>query len=422
MRTQANSSSKSNINEYNNSNSVIYTVKPQLYSGFDKLENKGHHVNSFNFNKIPRKLEKLDAINNSYATASLEDKRSSPLRSAYLKTEPQKDSGTSGLKRSTRLNTGESEKAGRLETSFDGAYLDKYKVLNEPKRRMIAAPYHNRVYSHNRVTRNPPIREYNNITRTGDESAIEIRRKRFYQNISEKRPSAQIEKNSMDNSLPAIYLNGNEKYQKGKVPAIKAANLYSEQNAMNTIESPNIVQKSIRKEYAGGSNRMTKMPSIKDDSKQFRSRLKHGDSLSPARDSFGENFTTLSNLKSTNSLITSSNHGGSPPKHIRSNSRDLGNSDLIKGNSNIFNAIQSSMDPNKRGNNSLLIDHGFDKVNELTNKNNIARYDLLKIQESALELKMRLVSKKPLQKSMNRTNQTFADDLASYGTSIPTEP
>ena len=35
-----------------------------------------------------------------------------------------------------------------------------------------------------------------------------------------------------------------------------------------------------------------------------------------------------------------------------------------------------------------MIDHGFDRVNELTNKNNIARYDLLKIQESALELKM----------------------------------
>ena len=346
MRAQANSSSKPNINESNNHNSVIYSVKPQLYSGFDKLENKGHHGNSFNFNKVPRKLEKLDSINNSYATANLEDKRSSPLRPIYLKTEPQKDSVTAGLKRSTRLNTGESEKVGRLETSFDGAYLDKYKVSNEPKRRMIAAPYHNRVSSHNRVVRNPPIREQNNITRTGDESVIEIRRKKFYQNISEKRPSAQMEKNSMDNSLPAIHVNGNDKYR--KVPVIKAANLYSEQNAMSTIESPNIVQKSIRKEYSGGSNRMTKMPSIKnDDSKQFKSRLKHGESLSPTRDFVGvkENFTTLSSiylcfgiwnnigeidLKSTNSLITSSNYGSSPPKHVKSNSRDLGNSDFGK--------------------------------------------------------------------------------------------
>jgi len=299
MRTQANSSSKSNIADYNNHNSVIYPVKQQLYSGFEKLENKGHHANSFNFNKVPRKLEKLDAINNSYATASLEDKRSSPLRSAYLKTEPQKETSTAGLKRSTRLNTHESEKIGRLETSFDGTYLDKYKVSNEPKRRMIAQPYHSRVYSHNRVVRNPPIREINNVTRNGDESAIEIRRKKFYQNIHEKRPSAQLEKNSMDNSLPAIYVNGNERPRKEKVPGIKAVNLYSEQNAMNTIESPNIVQKSIRKEYAGGSNRMTKMPIIKsnhDDPKHFKSRLKNGDSLSPTRDSAGENFAILSSI------------------------------------------------------------------------------------------------------------------------------
>jgi hypothetical protein len=298
MRTQANSSSKSNIADYNSHNSVIYTVKQQLYSGFEKLENKGHHANSFNFNKVPRKLDKLDSITSSYATASLEDRKGSPLRSAYLKTEPQKEISTAGLKRSTRLNTGESEKIGRQETSFDGAYLDKYKVLNEPKRRMIAAPYHSRVYSHNRVARNPPIRESNNVTRNGDESAIEQRRKKFYQNIGEKRPSAQIDKNSMDNSLPAIYVNGNEKHRKDKVPAIKAVNLYSEHSATNTIESPNIVQKSIRKEYAG-SNRMTKMPMIKnDDSKQFRSRLRHGDSLSPNvnRDSVGENFTTLSSM------------------------------------------------------------------------------------------------------------------------------
>jgi len=35
-----------------------------------------------------------------------------------------------------------------------------------------------------------------------------------------------------------------------------------------------------------------------------------------------------------------------------------------------------------------FLDYEFDKVNELTKQNNIARYDLLKIQESALELKM----------------------------------
>lgn len=35
-----------------------------------------------------------------------------------------------------------------------------------------------------------------------------------------------------------------------------------------------------------------------------------------------------------------------------------------------------------------VIDHAFERVTELTNKNNLARYDLLKIQESALELKM----------------------------------
>ena len=248
-----NTSSKQNLLD-KNLNAIGFSLKHQIYPGFDKPENKGQPPNTLSHNKNPRKLSKLDILNNSHLHALNDDKRVSPMLFGYLKTEPQKDTVfSSGLKKSTRLNTGESDKHRRLETSFDSAYTDKQRLFNDPKKRGLPVSYNTRVYSHNRVVRNIPIKDYP-VNKNLDDSSMESRRRRLYQNIQDKRPSAQ-----MDTSLPAIYVN-DERY-KERSANNKTPSFINEVNQTQNADLQ-LLNKITKKEALLISNKISRIPNI----------------------------------------------------------------------------------------------------------------------------------------------------------------
>lgn len=271
-----NTSSKQNIIDHNY-NVIGFSVKHQMYSGFDKLENRGQPPNTLSQNKNPRKFSKLDILNNPHIPSRNEDKRASPMLFGYLKTEPQKDPVfSSGLKKSTRLNTGESDQHRRLETSFDSAYTDK-RLFNDPKRKVMPASYNTRVYSHNRVVRNIPIKDYP-VNKNLDDSSMDSRRRRLYQNMQDKRPSAQ-----MDTSLPSIYVN-DEKYHKersvNKTPSIINENYHGQHGDMQ------LLNKITKKEALLIGNKLSRIPivsNLKNENSKFlkTTKVRQENNLTP---------------------------------------------------------------------------------------------------------------------------------------------
>jgi len=275
--SHANTSSKPNINNDNTYNSIGISAKHQMYSGFDKPDSKVPPLSSFSQNKNPRKFSKLDILNNSHLSSINEEKRASPMLFGYLKTEPQKDiSYSSGLKKSTRLNTGESDKLPRRhETSFDSAYADKQRLLNDPKRKILPVSYNSRVPSHNRVVRNIPIRDVS-MTKNNEDLSIESRRRRLYQNnMQDKRPSAQ-----MDTSLPSIYIN-DEKHQRDRSFNKSPIPVGETQNG-----DMQLLNKITKKEAMLINNKMSRIPlvsNLKNENSKFLKtfKIRHENSFTP---------------------------------------------------------------------------------------------------------------------------------------------
>ncbi len=235
-----NSSSKSNILEHSY-NSAGAPVRSQVS---EKVERKSPLPQVFTSSRNPKILSKLNIINSSHLISAFDDKRITPVLHSYVKTEPHKDIPlSSGIKRSTRLNTDTSDKPRkRIETSFDSVYTEK----GDTKRKLLPTNYQKKGDSPTRAIHSLPIRDHSRI-RENDESIMESKRKRYYPNIQDKRPSAQIEKNEMDTSLPSIFMNGKYHNREKKTP-LKNRSIKNEISENSNLESKNMLSKIIKKE------------------------------------------------------------------------------------------------------------------------------------------------------------------------------
>jgi len=397
------------MNEYNYGGAQ-FPYKRNGHSGLDRLENKSALSNPYNYSKNSSKLSKFDRLNSSHIVTTGDEKDITPLRSESIKTELHREAILEGVKKSGRLKTDESEKLKRMDLSFDCAYLEKQKGLQEQKKR-VPAIQHTRAMSHTRAGRNIPNtgKDYLNMSKGTDESVIEPLRKKIYPRLQSKRTSAQVEKsftnNFMDTTLPAILINGVERTHKEKSINARATATNEFQALDSPSTRPRNKKEGIIKKLMQPIARVT--GPRPENSNGRRNRTKQESSLSPNHENMHDGYSFTQNLRSTSSLA-GNNLPLSPPKEKEHNTM----------NHSFLEGVSSSMNTKGQLSNTISIDYAFEKVNELTNKNNLARYDLLKIQESALELKMRLNARRtqlgrPM-KEMNRTNQTVIEELNSY--------
>jgi hypothetical protein len=284
-------------------NEYTYGVAPFLnkrhghLSGLDRSENKSALSNAYNFTKHSSKLSRFDRLNSSHAVSgNSDDKGITPLRSDSIKTELHREPTLEGVKRSGRLKTDESDKLRKIDMSFDSVYLEKQKQLQEHKRKVTPIVQNTRAVSNNRGGRNITVtaKEYLSATKAiADESVIEPLRKKIYPRLQNKRTSAQVEKsftnNTMDTTLPAIYINGVERYRKEKSSNGRAG---ADKSEHQTLESPNtgtrnpkIVSKLIQP-----MGRLVTGPRP-EASNGTRSRIKNENSSSPNHENTRENYS-----------------------------------------------------------------------------------------------------------------------------------
>lgn len=283
-------------------NEYSYGVAPFLnkrhgLSALDRSENKSALANAYNFTKHSSKIARFDRLNSSHAVTGggNDDRGIIPFRSDSIKAELTREPTLEGVKRSGRLKTDESDKLRKIDMSFDCVYLEKQKALQEQKRKIVPVMQNTRAVSNNRGGRNITAKEYLNVTKGADENVIEPLRKKIYPRLQNKRTSAQVEKSftkeCVDTTLPAIYINGIERYRKEKSSNGRAGGDRSE---YQTIDSPRSGTRNPKRERIASKliQPMAKVTGPRPEAANgSRSRVKNESSSSPNHENTRENYS-----------------------------------------------------------------------------------------------------------------------------------